>query len=245
MLRRAIRYSIERHNLLGALGRSRDRLRLLAARLQNLREDEATRITREFHDVVGQKLTALKMDLHWVERRLSDSSDRNELEAIKLRVADSKTMVDDVISVVQKIAFDLRPSSLDHLGLLGAIREEARRFTGRTGVSVTLNVPDTLESLSIDLATTYYRIFQELLTNVARHANASCVDVDVFEEDANLVLRFADNGVGMDLQALEASSSLGVLGMQDRVASYGGQIEFSAADHGGTKVIAMIPRVVL
>ncbi|MDG9670860.1 response regulator [Hahella sp. CR1] len=233
ILGRAIRYAIERQELHIELQRSHDQLRIFAVYLQTIREQERTRMSREIHDELGQKLSALKMDLKWVDNRLNKNLDTVTIGTIHNRIIQTNNLVDDVISSVQRIAIELRPSTLDHLGLVDAIRDETRRFEANTEIEVQLDLPKTMKITDKDISTTLFRIYQELLTNILRHANAHCVKVQFKQVGETLVLDVRDDGVGMSINPGNSMLSLGLMGMRERAGSHGGTIEFSSeAGHG-------------
>jgi signal transduction histidine kinase len=241
LLERALRYGIERHRLTADLRHSRDRLRMLAARLQEVREEERTRISREVHDELGQKLSGLKMDLHWLETRLATLALGEGAGAIHRRIVDGLGLADGAIDAVQRIAIELRPSSLDYLGLADAIRDESRRFAARSSIRMSLDLPDTADHVPKEIATTCFRILQELLTNVARHAAAGNVAIHLRADDTELAMEVRDDGVGMAVDAAARSNSLGLLGMQERAASRRGRIVFDSAPGEGTRATVTIP----
>lgn len=215
-------------------------MRALMARLNAIREQERTRVSREVHDELGQLLTGLKMDLRWVGRRLASDAPPPTL-AIGARLVEAERLVDSTIAAVQRIALELRPSALDALGLPAAVRDEARRFERRAGVPVEVDVK-TSRSPPNEVATELFRICQELLTNVARHAHASRVRIGLDETEENWVLRVEDDGVGMDEASQRDASSLGLLGMVERARSLGGSIELSAGAVRGTVARVQVPR---
>jgi len=222
------------------LDRSRRQLRALLAKTQTLREEERTRISREIHDELGQLLTALKMDLRWMERRLTDRDDANSRLLLEKVVA-SGALADKTIVTVQKIATDLRPGALDRLGLPAALRQEAEAFSQRVGVPCSAQFPENLEGISPEAATVVFRIFQETLTNVARHAQASEVRAFLNKKVNQLELRVEDNGVGISPDALADPKSLGLWGMKERAASVGANLEISALAPHGTCVTLTLP----
>jgi len=144
-----------------------------------LREEERTRISREVHDELGQKLTGIKMDLHWLESRLEKIGDEKLRTQLEERIVAANAITDEMIETVQRIATELRPGILDNLGLVSALRHEAKEFESRTGVLATFSLPDESLQLPREISTTAYRIFQEMLTNVARHAQATEVRVSL------------------------------------------------------------------
>jgi len=215
---------------------SEENLRALAARLQSVREEEWTRIAREIHDELGQALTGLKMDLTWVAGKLPPDQ--------KALVAKTKSMfdlIDGTIQSVRKIATRLRPEVLDELGLGPAIEWQAKEFQKRSGVRCKLSLAPGEAAIDRDRATAAFRIFQELLTNVARHADATRLDVSMRVEGGVLVLEVEDNGKGIDESAMLSPKSLGILGMRERALPFGGGIEITGARNQGTRVRVSIP----
>lgn len=209
-------------------------IRALAARLQTVREEEKTRIARDLHDDLGQLLTGLKMDLRWVERRLGDLELPSAPNAILDRVVAASNLIDQTVATVQRIAADLRPSALDRLGLEAALRHEARRFHERTGIPCRLVVGEDLPELRGDAATAFYRISQEALTNVARHAQASVAVVSLAADPSCITLQVEDDGRGIE-DTMAGPEALGLLGMKERALALGGDVTFArGADHGTT-----------
>jgi two-component system sensor histidine kinase UhpB len=220
---------------------SRRQLRALSARLESLREEERTRIAREIHDQLGQLLTALKMDLRWMEKRLSSGENNPALNPILDKLVEAGELADSTIVAVQKISSELRPGTLDNLGLPAALEYEAGRFQERTGIACVVTVRDPPPVLSPDAATAIFRIFQEALTNVARHAEATEVRCDFLPEDGQLVLRIEDNGKGISPEALANPRSLGLLGMQERAAVLGGEVRIEPGAARGTRMTLRLP----
>lgn len=223
------------------LERSQRNLRALAVHLQTVREEERTRISREIHDQLGQMLTGLKMDLRWLQRRLEQPESNWDGVALRQKLSEGQTLVDDTIGIVQRIAAELRPSDLDSLGLLPAMRSEAHRFEERTRIRVSLALPEELVTRQREIATALFRIFQETLTNVARHAQASAVEVKLQETGGEVCLEIHDNGQGIAPDVRSRPTSLGLLGMNERAYSLGGQFDIEGLPAGGTKVSVRIP----
>lgn len=219
---------------------SQGRLRGLTARLESSREEERTRIARAIHDELGQLLTGLKMDLRWVEAWL-EKSDDVRLQPFLDRIVGSTALTDAMIKAVQGIAADLRPGILDSLGLASALEFEARRFRERTGTLCVVDRPEEMPPLSPEVTTSLFRIFQECLTNVARHSAATRVDVMLKLTDGEVALTVEDNGRGMrDIQRA-ADESLGLLGISERVKLLGGKVSFSSVEEHGTTVDVRVP----
>ena len=219
---------------------SREQLRALLARLQTLREDERTRIAREIHDELGQQLTGLKMDLRWIERHWEDWNDPRA-NALLDKLVSATGLVDATIKTVQRIATELRPGVLDHLGLAAALRTELDRFQERTGLCCRLTAPADEPTVPREVATTFFRVFQEAMTNVARHAAASEVAVRFESADRGFLLEVRDNGKGISETDLQDPRSLGLLGMQERVRLVGGEVTVARGETGGTVVTVRIP----
>ena len=218
------------------LRNSEENLRALAGRLQSVREQESTRIAREIHDELGQALTGLKMDLTWVAKRLAP-----EQKALAAKTESMFDLIDRTIQSVRKIATRLRPEVLDELGLGPAIEWQAREFQKRSGIRCKLTLPPPGLQLDRERATAAFRIFQELLTNVARHANATRIDVAMRVDNGVLVLEVEDNGKGIDDSATFSSKSLGILGMRERALPFGGEVQIESAREGGAWVKVSIP----
>jgi signal transduction histidine kinase len=214
--------------------------RNLSTRIETLREADRTRISRELHDQLGQALTGLKMDLRWVESRL-ELRDDQALNPLTDRLVEAQEQVDNLIGAVQRIATDLRPDALDNLGLPEALGEEAERFELRTGVPCEVDLGELPEELPPDVATAAFRIFQEALANIVRHAQASRVNVKCDATADSLELVIKDDGRGMPPGAARDVHSLGLLGMRERAELLGGKVTFTPGDSGGTRVMATLP----
>ena len=218
------------------LRNSEENLRALAARLQSVREEEWTRIAREIHDELGQALTGLKMDLTWVANKLMP-----EQKTLSAKTRSMFDLIDGTIQSVRKISTRLRPEVLDELGLAPAIEWQAKEFQKRSGIRSKVSLPSEALVLDRERSTAAFRVFQELLTNTARHANATRIDITMRVELGTLVLRVDDNGEGIDESIIFSPKSLGLLGMRERVLPFGGSIEISGARGEGTRVKVSIP----
>ena len=230
--------SIHNAQLYEAERAARRRLRNLAGYLEDAREKERTYIAREIHDEFGQALTALKMDLAWLAKRLPANQD-----GLLAKVGSMSELVDSSIHMVRRIATDLRPGVLDHLGLVASIEWQAQEFAKRAGFECQLHLTDRDLMLDEDLLTAVFRIFQETLTNVVRHAEATKVRVELREDADELVLIVQDNGKGMTESQITRSKSLGLIGMQERARSWGGRVMFLATPGQGTTVTVRVPMV--
>ncbi|HEX3772597.1 MAG TPA: GAF domain-containing protein [Polyangiaceae bacterium] len=195
-------------------------LRDLSAHGLSAVEEERTAIAREIHDELGQSLTALKMDIAWIERRAAAGElDRG---ALAEKLAAMSAMTDDVIKDVRRISAELRPGVLDHLGLVAAIEWQAQEFEERTGTTCVVRSTAGDAKLEGPLATAAFRIVQEALTNVSRHAQARQVDVSIALGPDGLALDVRDDGKGITPEAAQSRKSLGLLGMRERAHSFGG-----------------------
>jgi PAS domain S-box-containing protein len=233
--------STERRRAEEELRRSREQLSDLSAHLQWVREEERAGIAREIHDELGQALTALRMDVAWLRSRLVDPEARPERESLQARLASMLEVIDDTITRARRISSELRPGVLDDLGLEAAVEWQAQEFERRTGLRC--EVRSLLHGLPLDrdLSTALFRIFQEALTNIARHAGASRVEVEVRQEGGRVVLEVSDDGQGLSADAAGGRRSLGMLGMKERAHRLGGTVAWTSASGAGTLVQASIP----
>ncbi len=222
---------------LAEVARTNERLRRLSAHLQSVREDERTRIAREIHDELGSVLVALKLDVGWLKTRLDEKPE------LRAKTGTMANLLDSAVTEVGRIITDLRPSILDHQGLWAAMEWHAQEFLQATGLRGRLEtrvLPDAPVPAGA-LATGAYRIFQEILNNVARHANATAVEMKVNADAEALVIKVRDNGRGVTLAQLRHTQSHGVLGMSERARSFGGKVEIGPAHDGGTRVRVWLP----
>jgi signal transduction histidine kinase len=218
------------------LRESEENLRALAVRLRSVREDEQIRIAREIHDELGQALTGLKMDLTWLTGKLL-ADQKPLLKKIKSMFR----LIDSTIHSVRKIASGLRPDLLDEVGLAAAIGWQARDFQLRTGIRCNVDLPPDSDVLDQERSTAVFRIFQEVLTNVVRHANATRVDVCMRQDADALTLEVQDNGRGIAAVEMHSSKSLGLLGMRERVLLFSGKLEINGSRGRGTQVTVSLP----
>ena len=198
-------------------------------------------MAREVHDELGQVLTAAKINLDWLERKIGDGGKQQELNSMLERVVESLEMIESAIATVQRIATELRPGALDTLGLAAALQQEAERFQERTGIACELTLPDAQLELTRDASTAVFRIFQEALTNVVRHAHASKVVVTLSSEPNRIVLEVEDNGEGIRPGAEADSKSLGLLGMRERALGLLGEVAIMPVMPHGTRVTLRLP----
>ena len=214
---------------------SEENLRALAAHLQSVREEERIHIAREIHDELGQALTGLKYDIGTLAR----SSLKDDPETAEKTQALSQG-IDRIINSVRRIASGLRPEVLDEIGLAAAIEWQAREFQRRTGIRCTVDIDHAFPDPDKERSTALFRIFQELLTNVARHANASRVKAQL-TDGPDIALTVEDNGRGIKDVEIESPTSLGFMGLRERVLAFGGNIEVQGQEGKGTKVSVSIP----
>jgi signal transduction histidine kinase len=220
---------------------SRQQLRALSGKLQSLREEERTHLAREIHDHLGQLLTAIDLDLHLIDKKIQGGVEGELRDLLRRKITSTRGLAAELITSVQKIASELRPAVLDRLGLEPAIESEAQAFENRTGVKCHVSLPESRVNAPPDQATAIFRIFQEILTNVARHAHATNVGVQIRHVDGNLLLAVQDDGVGMKDGALDDNDSLGLLGMRERAQLLGGKVTFGRNIPNGTVVTVSIP----
>jgi PAS domain S-box-containing protein len=223
----------ERKRAQTALQHSFGQLRALAGRLQTVREEERKRVARELHDQLGQTLTALKIELSSLIKGLPADKERRSASVLRL--------IDQTIQSVRRISNDLRPGVLDDLGLTAAVEWATREFQSRTGTDCRLDLPEDDIVTDRELATSLFRILQESLTNVARHANATQVAVRLTRDDGSMTLEVHDDGKGIGEEQLSDRSSLGILGMRERALLLGGELAISGAPGEGTTIKVRVP----
>ena len=223
-----------------SLQRSHDELRLLSEKLRTVREEERKRIAREVHDEVGQALTALQMDVAWLEKKL-ETSPETAPESCASKLEAMSALLDTTLGSVQRIATELRPGVLDELGLEAATEWYVRDFQSRNGIPCDLRSDLKGASVEPDLGTAVFRILQEALTNVARHSAADRVEIRLSAIDEELRLEVRDNGRGIPRDQLAASQSLGLLGMRERARSLGGNLLVRGTPDVGTTVTLRVP----
>jgi PAS domain S-box-containing protein len=213
-----------------------DQLRNLSIHLQNAREDERTMIAREIHDDLGQSMTALNMDLSLLRKRLSD----DQTAAIE-KAESMAELIESTMQSVKRISSDLRPGILDHLGLSAAIEWQAKEFEKRTGIRCLVAFEPEEVVLDKGRTTALFRIFQETLTNVARHARATETTVFLRAKDEDILLQVKDNGKGITEGQMSYPASLGLIGIRERVNNWGGSFTISGVPGQGTTVTVRIP----
>ena len=220
---------------------SHERMRELAAHIEGVREEERTRIAREIHDELGQALTGIKIDLAWMNKKLQIHDRATQTDLLLKRITAMKDTIDTTVQVVRKISAELRPGILDGFGLPAAIEWQASEFQDRTGIQCQLSaIPEDLD-LEERPSSAIFRIFQELLTNIVRHANASRVSISLRKRRGMLILEVQDNGRGISENEKFKANSFGLLGVRERVALLGGKSSIKGVQGQGTTVTIRIP----
>jgi PAS domain S-box-containing protein len=218
------------------LRRSEEQLRGLAAHLQSVREEERTTIAGEIHDELGQALTALRMDLAWLGERLPEDQ-----RALVEKTKSMAELTDMTVKTVKRISTGLRPGLLDDLGLVAAIEWQAEEFQNRTGITCSLTIDPKDIVLDEKRSTALFRIFQEALTNVARHADATRVTASLRQKKGILELSMTDNGKGITEEQISDPKSFGLTGMRERIHPLGGQVKVTGVHRKGTAVTVTLP----
>ncbi len=227
----------ERRRAEQAVRTSRAQLRSLTRRLDAAREEEQKRLAHAVHDELGQGLSGLKLDLAWLERRLGRRDDGGDGE-LRTRVAEMTEALDRTLGAVGRLALELRPVVLDDLGLEAAVEWALGELERRSGLDTRLDSTLAEQRMEPEISVALFRILQEALTNVARHAAARRVEVDLRRRGDELLLEVRDDGVGI---APQPAASLGLLGMEERARAVGGRLEVARRRAGGTRVTARVP----
>jgi signal transduction histidine kinase len=215
---------------------SGERLRNLSSHLESVREEERTRLAREIHDELGQELTALKMDLSWLSKRLEP-----EQQQLSEKVWSMDGLVGEMIRIVQRLSGELRPGLLDDLGLSAAIEWQTEEFQKRTGIACEVRLDFGETTLSRDQTTAIFRIYQETLTNVIRHARATRVSILLQSQDNRLILEVKDNGRGITEEEVGGAKAFGLIGMRERMLALKGELSISGRPGQGTTVTVAVP----
>lgn len=230
-----------RQRLEERLRESEQQFRALSVRVQAAREEEGTRIAREIHDQLGSALASLKWELEGLDKEFAAWNDQPGEEALRRKVQVMLKLTDALIDAVRRIASELRPSVLDDLGIVEAIEWLGKQFQDRTGIIFRYSIPQTRVSLNPDQATAAFRIFQEALTNILRHAGATRIHVAVKQRPHAFVLMVRDNGKGLIAENKSGQNSLGLLGMRERARLVGGRIWLRSVEGAGTTIMLRIP----
>jgi signal transduction histidine kinase len=218
------------------LNRSYEEVRQLTSHLQNIREEERSHIAREIHDELGQQLTVLKMDVLGLNKKLGDQD-----AVIQQKIRDITDLLDSTVRSVRRISSELRPSLLYNLGLDAAIEWHLKEFGKRSGLKTIFIEPAGEVKIPDPVKNGLFRIFQESLTNVSRHANATTVIVSLEQKDGLLTLTIEDDGQGFEQRRIGAKQTLGILGMRERCEMMGGNYAIQSAPGQGTTVAVAVP----
>jgi signal transduction histidine kinase len=218
------------------LKQSNEEIRRLNEYLQNIREEERIHIAREIHDELGQQLTAIKMDVAWIDKKTSE-----ETIDIKKKLKNIIGLLDGSNQSIRRILSELRPRMLDDDGLLEAIKWMSRQLTETAGIPVDFVTTETDIQLSEQIATCIFRVCQEAFTNISRYSLAKRVFISVKMVEENIILIIKDDGIGFDTASVQNKKSFGILGMKERVLSLGGRLDLLSSPGKGTKITAMIP----
>jgi PAS domain S-box-containing protein len=218
------------------LKQSYEEIRLLASHIEDIREEEKIKIAREIHDELGQQITSLKIDVSWLSKKLEPDN-----EILYKKTKDVLLLLDETVKSVRRIASELRPGILDDLGLVAAIEWQSNEFEKRSGIKTQFNYfPDDFVTPK-NISTGLFRIFQESLTNVARHAEASEIVVSINRTGNGVILKISDNGKGFDLSTFGQKRTLGLLGMKERTMMMGGKYDIFSEKGKGTTVFVTVP----
>lgn len=221
----------QRQQVEADLGQTRDQLRALASRLLTVQEEQQKRISREIHDELGQAMTALRLDLGWLSSGL-ESHQAPQRAKIERMIP----LVSETIKTIQRICAELRPGILDDLGLAAALEWLVQEFAERTGLRCQIDLEPEELVVPPDLATALFRICQESLTNVMRHARASQVKIRLQQEDDEIRLRIVDDGIGIAPDQASHPMSLGLIGMRERVQPFNGEVTIQGGPGLGTDI---------
>lgn len=219
-----------------SLKQSHEQLRMLASYLEKARESERTHIAREIHDELGQQITGLKMDMAWLRRKMEHAD-----PVVKQKLKEIIEGMNDTVATVRNLAMKLRPSLLDDLGLVAALEWQSEEFQKRTGIQTHFESDVTTIQFPEAISTNLFRIFQESLTNIARHARATRVEASLVQQDGLLVLEITDNGTGFDAEAVKFKNTLGLLGMKERTLEMNGTFDISGLPGMGTRIHIAVP----
>ncbi|NHZ84846.1 MAG: PAS domain S-box protein [Planctomycetia bacterium] len=229
----------KQRELVATLKNQQDTLKLLSKEVIRAQEEERARISRDIHDEIGQALTALTFNLELLK------NPENQKEEIEKRIEDCKRLVETTIEDVRRFSYELRPTILDDLGLLPAFQSHAREYKERTGIEIQINVIRDIDEINDELKTVLYRIFQESLNNIAKHAHASRVIIDLTHQGNKLNFKIQDNGVGFNTDAVLNrgidAGGLGIKGIRERVELIGGKLNLKSKPNKGTELWVSIP----
>ncbi len=226
----------ERKNAEKELQQINGQLRKLSSHLQSVREEERTNIAREIHDELGQQLTGLKMDASWIKRKIQETSPK-----IAEKVDGMISLINETVQSVRRIASELRPGILDDLGLISALEWQGKEFQKRTGIRTDFRLPSDEIEIEKNLSTGIFRVYQETLTNVARHANATELKTSFELNGDKIILKIHDNGIGFDETKTKDKNTLGLVGMKERASMLGGKLTIESSKENGTSILLEVP----
>ena len=241
LLERTVRYAIQHKEAEESLRLSGQRLRALSARQRSVVEQERQRVAREMHDALGHNLTVVRLGLTWLLKRFSRLEELAPEAQIVDKIESLSAIIDSTIQSVRKLTTELRPGVLDTSGLIAAIEWQAQEFEKQTGIICESALPAELLTLDENQSTALYRILQECLTNVARHADATKVSIRLKVDGVALCLEVVDNGKGIGEDEIVDPRSFGLLGMRERAIALGGEVQFPVVRGKGTSVIVQVP----
>jgi signal transduction histidine kinase len=231
----------ERKNVEAEMARYRTELQKLTRRLINAQETERKELSRELHDEIGQALTAININLNEIEKDIPPEC----TPKVRLRLAESDAIVEKMMGQIHEISLDLHPAMLDDLGLVPTLRWYGKRFAKRVGVAVEIDAEDFPVQMNSDLSTNLYRIVQEALTNIAKHAHAKKVAIQLSLEHSVFQLSIKDDGIGFNVKKPRdlgfPASGMGLMGMQERVAYIQGSLDIESGPERGTSLLISIP----
>ena len=231
----------ERKKVQEALEDSNRRMQALAAHLQTIREEERTVIAREIHDEFGQILTVLKLDLSFIERELNKKNGEIDTSVIHTEIDTINQLIDQSSHKLSQLITELRPEIIDNLGLIPAIEWQVKEFQKHSGIACELNLKIKNVKFKTQYRTAIYRIIQASLTNVLRHSRADKVKIEIKRSADSLLIKIADNGIGIDKKKIDSITSFGIVGMKERVIILGGELQISGKPGKGTTVTLSIP----
>lgn len=216
------------------LRRSKEALRKLSVYLQNVREEERKEISREIHDELGQSITALKLNISWIKKRVNDLSLIEKFD-------EALSIVNAMIKQVQNLSNKLRPSLIDHLTLQDAIKWQAKEFEKNSQIKCFVDLQEDGIKIPKEVSLTLFRIVQEALTNIARHANATEAKIELFKSNGSLIMTIRDNGIGIDESKIKSPESFGLMAMRERAFSINAVFDIKRGEKGGTEIILSVP----
>jgi PAS domain S-box-containing protein len=214
-----------------------EEIQKLTGYLENVREEERTRIAREIHDELGQQLTGLKMDASWIDKKIRSAND----DHIREKIATMISLIDETVKTVRRISSELRPGILDDLGLVPALEWQCQEFEKRTGIKSKCYTDLTEYNLDRNLSTNIFRVYQEALTNIARHAQATTVETILTKQKDFISLTIKDDGIGFDIEEAKGKNSLGLVGMRERAMLFRGDLSIKTEKGEGTVIVLKVP----